>query len=103
MRATIGRQTKPSNGLPYTRIMAAFMLATLISALFALPAYAAGHADVAHRRPGPASAAAASSVAYTITVTNNGQPTPALVVVFTDTIDVGTGDSRHPYAWSPPV
>ncbi len=40
MRATIGRHNKPSNGLPYTRIMAAFMLATLISTLFALPASA---------------------------------------------------------------
>ena len=36
MRATNGRH-RPSNGLPYTRVFAAFMLATLISTIFALP------------------------------------------------------------------
>ena len=69
MRATIGRH-KPSNGLPYTRIMAAFMLATLISTLFALPAYAAA---------GDLSVTTTSSVpkvlpngafSYTVTFTN---------------------------------
>ena len=42
MRATNGRQ-RPSSGVPYTRIFAAFMLATLISTLFALPAQAAAN------------------------------------------------------------
>jgi fimbrial isopeptide formation D2 family protein/uncharacterized repeat protein (TIGR01451 family) len=73
--------------LPYTRIFAAFMLATLISTLFALPAQAAEPLTVVTAPV--ATVAAGSSFDYVTTVTN---PTAGdvLGVVFTDTIDVGT-------------
>jgi uncharacterized repeat protein (TIGR01451 family) len=81
-----GRQ-RPSSGVPYARIFAAFMLATLISTLFALPAYAAGTLTVATTPV--ATAAAGSSFDYVTTITEPNVG-PVLGVVFTDTIDVGT-------------
>ena len=89
MRATNGRHS-PSNGLPYTRILAAFMLATLISTIFALPAFAAGHVRRRYLTAPVASAnVAGSSVNYITTVTDTSVG-PVAGVVFTDTIDVGT-------------
>ena len=74
MRATNGRHS-PSNGLPYTRLLAAFMLATLISTIFALPAIAApGVIDVGVAISSAPAAGAnvkiGTNVVYTITVTN---------------------------------
>jgi uncharacterized repeat protein (TIGR01451 family) len=79
--------------MPLGRIMAAMMLASLISTLFAIPAWAAP-VDV---RVGIASAPAAgsnvktavSNVVYTITVTNNDPVGASGVVTLMD--DVGTG------------
>ena len=76
--------------MPYTRIMAAFMLAALISALFALPAYAAVTPDVGVSvAPLPVSAPSGSAVVYTITVTNNDSTNPSVAATLTD--DVGNG------------
>ena len=60
--------------MPYTRIFAAFMLATLISTLFALPAFAAA-GDLAVSTTsvpllGGANVTVGTPVVYTITVTN---------------------------------
>jgi uncharacterized repeat protein (TIGR01451 family) len=61
------------------------MLATLISTIFALPAFATGTLTVSTAPV--ASANAGSSVNYITTVT---APAAVLGVIFTDTIDVGT-------------
>ena len=83
MRATNGRHST-SNGLPYTRLLAAFMLATLISTLFALPALAAEPLTVVTTPV--ATVAAGTSFDYVTTITN---PNAGAVnqVVFADTID----------------
>jgi fimbrial isopeptide formation D2 family protein/uncharacterized repeat protein (TIGR01451 family) len=69
------------------RLFAAFMLATLISTLFAFPAQAAGTLAVATTPV--ATIAAGSSLNYVTTITEPGVG-PVTGVVFTDTIDVGT-------------
>ena len=67
MRAT----NRPSNGLPYTRILAAFMLATLISTIFALPASAAaGEIDFVIDASAP-KVLPNGTYTYTVTLTNN--------------------------------
>ncbi len=71
MRATNGRQ-RPSSGVPYTRIFAAFMLATLISTIFALPALAASRRPSRHHEhPCPKVASERRRLTYTVTVTND--------------------------------
>ncbi|MGZ6543909.1 MAG: hypothetical protein ACXVEI_01190 [Actinomycetota bacterium] len=73
--------------MPYTRIFAAFMLATLISTLFALPAQAApNELDVVVA--GPASVLSGVAYSYTVTVTNNSGHT-ATAVSLTDTMTAG--------------
>ena len=86
MRATNGRHST-SNGLPYTRLLAAFMLATLISTIFALPALAAEPLTVVTTPV--ATVAAGTSFDYVTTITN---PNAGAVnqVVFADTITAGT-------------
>jgi len=82
--------------VPYTRIFAAFMLATLISTLFTLPAQAALPTDVGVAiTSAPASGSnvkVGSNVVYTITVTNYDATNPTLAadVVVTDNIGTGT-------------
>jgi uncharacterized repeat protein (TIGR01451 family) len=70
--------------VPYTRIMAAFMLATLISTLFALPAQAAVTAitNVSSVGAGPLLPGAAFT--YTVVVTNDGVADTTVAV--TDTL-----------------
>ena len=82
--------------MPYTRIIAAFMLATLISALFALPAQAAADdLDVSRRAPVPKVASERATYTYTVTVTNNDGPAAtATDVAFTNTVTVGATVTR---------
>ncbi len=75
----------PSNGLPYTRILAAFMLATLISTIFAIPAQAA---VTGITNTGPAKVLPGAAYAYTVVVTNG--PAADTNVVVTDTVAVAT-------------
>ena len=87
MRATNGRHS-PSNGLPYTRVLAAFMLATLISTIFALPAIAAaGDLEVTVSGPaGPILPGAAAT--YTVAVFNNSGAT-STAATLTNTLTNG--------------
>jgi len=90
LRATNGRH-KPSNGAPYTRIMAAFMLATLISTLFALPAQAVGVDLAVTTTSAPAGGAnvrVGTNVVYTVTVVNTDA---ADSIPSTLTVAMGTG------------
>ena len=87
MRATNGLHDKSSNGLPYTRIMAAFILATLISALFALPAYAAATLDVTSSSS-VLKILPSGTYSYSVTVTNS-TGADATTGVFTDTVTGG--------------
>ena len=89
MRATNGRHST-SNGLPYTRLLAAFMLATLISTIFALPANAAASDVGVSVTPAPGTAPSGTAVVYTITVANKGSLV-ARNVVLVDTIPDGVG------------
>jgi uncharacterized repeat protein (TIGR01451 family) len=95
LRATIGRH-KPSNGLPYTRIMAAFMLATLISALFALPAYADAP-TITNVGSAPA-VLPGGAYSYTVVVTNNAIADTGVVV--TDTLTNATTSSQPSFVTS---
>jgi len=91
--------------MPLGRIMAAFILASLISTLFALPSFAAGPVDVGVTTvSAPANGAnvkVGTNVVYTITVTNNDPDAPASVTL-TDNIGSGTFVSA-PGCTNPPV
>ena len=92
MRATNGRHST-SNGLPYTRLLAAFMLATLISTIFALPALACGAVDVVTTPQSRRVLPQRDDFVYLITV-DEQHDTPARTdIVFTDTVD---GRHRSP-------
>ena len=74
--------------MPYTRIFAAFMLATLISTLFALPAQAAAN-QIDFNVNGSAPKVLPNGVySYTVTVTNNSGM-DADTLAFTDTLTGG--------------
>ena len=76
--------------MPYTRIMAAFMLATLISTIFALPANATANDVGVSVTPVPATAPSGTAVVYTITVTNTDVLLASVPVTLTDNIGNGT-------------
>ena len=56
--------------MPYTRIFAAFMLATLISTLFALPAQAAANDIERHAASSVPKVLPNGTYVYTVTITN---------------------------------
>ena len=96
MRATNGRH-RTSNGLPYTRLLAAFMLATLISTIFALPAFAAARAVVTIRRSSAGGACRTGRAPTTSrSAITDGTWTTVTDVVFTDTVaDGGITTAAH--------
>jgi uncharacterized repeat protein (TIGR01451 family) len=76
--------------LPYTRVLAAFMLATLISTLFAIPANAVQLPPTV-TTTGPATAVLPStSFQYTVLISNTSTDTDDTAVVLTDTLTNGT-------------
>ena len=80
--------------MPYTPIFAAFMLATLISALFALPAQAVGPGDLAVTSISSVpnvNVKVGQPITYTITVTNLDGSNPSVARVLTDNIGAGAG------------
>jgi len=82
---------RPASGFPYSRLMAATMLASLISALFTLPAMATGGTGpgVSPTNTGPASIPAGTPLSYTVQVTNSDLANPATNVTLTDTVPAG--------------
>jgi len=95
LRAT----NRPSNGLPYTRVLAAFMLATLISTIFALPAFAAANELTVTNVGSVAKVLPNGTITYTVTIANiDGTGAAATNVVFTDTVGVGTLNTVTPPA-----
>jgi uncharacterized repeat protein (TIGR01451 family) len=87
LRATNGRQ-RPSSGVPYTRIMAAFMLATLISTLFALPANAAAGDLTFTNVSTPLKVLPNGLYSYTVTF-SNASGSDVTGFSFTDTVTGG--------------
>ncbi len=86
-RVTHGRH-RPTSGMPLGRIMAGMMLASLISTLFALPAFAAANQIDFNVTSSVPKVLPSGAYSYTVTVTNNSG-VDADTLDFTDTLTGG--------------